>query len=61
MTLILLLYTGLNLRVSLPTLEEYVALTPRLVTPVRISLLRTRHGDTLDSRDPSRSIHKMPT
>ncbi|KAJ5823535.1 tRNA (adenine(58)-N(1))-methyltransferase catalytic subunit GCD14 [Penicillium robsamsonii] len=24
---------GLNLRVSLPTLEEYVALTPRLVTP----------------------------
>ncbi|KAJ5206263.1 tRNA (adenine(58)-N(1))-methyltransferase catalytic subunit GCD14 [Penicillium cf. griseofulvum] len=25
---------GLNLRVSLPTLEEYVALTPRLVTPI---------------------------
>ncbi|KAJ5971944.1 uncharacterized protein N7479_001862 [Penicillium vulpinum] len=25
---------GLSLRVSLPTLEEYVALTPRLVTPI---------------------------
>jgi hypothetical protein len=60
MSLILPLYTGLNLRVSLPTLEEYVALTPRLVTPVRAPLLRIGHGDALDSRYPSRSIHRMP-
>lgn len=32
-----IIYSGLNLRVSLPTLEEYVALTPRLVTPVCIT------------------------
>lgn len=60
MTLILPLCIGLNLRFSLPTLAEYVALTPRLVTPVCASLLRIRPGDTLDSRYPSRSIHRMP-
>ena len=30
--------TGKEFQLHVPTLEEYVTLTPRLVTPVRISL-----------------------
>lgn len=32
---------GVKLRVHLPTLEEYVTLTPRIVTPVSESLINS--------------------
>lgn len=55
--------TGPEVRPSLPTLDEYVALTPRHVTPVRASPQLGQFGRILARTiaHNTRSTHTTPT